>query len=64
MRQEVPVIRGSLGSPAGFGGVCVAHRFSFLCCVYFCSFVFIRAVSCVPNVASFSGLSTLDCSFS
>ena len=32
-----------------FGGVCVAHLFSFLCCVC------LRPVSCVPNVSSFSG---------
>jgi hypothetical protein len=39
-----------------FGGVCVVHRFSFLCCV-FC-FACLRPVSCVPNVVSVSGLSS------
>ena len=34
----------------------------FLVCVFFC-FVCLRPVSCVPNVASFSGLSTLYCLF-
>ena len=33
-----------------------------LCCD-FC-FVFRRLMSCVPNVASFSGLSIFDCPFS
>ena len=33
----------------------------FLCCVVF--FVSLRPVSCVPNVASFSGLSIIDCPF-
>jgi hypothetical protein len=30
--------------------------------VFLC-FVYLRSVSCVPNVASFSGLSVLDCHF-
>ena len=46
-----------------FGGVHVGHRSSFLCCVVFLCFVYLRSVSCVPNVASFSGLSVLDCHF-
>jgi hypothetical protein len=33
----------------------VAHHFSFLCCVVFVSFVWLRPVSCVPNIASVSG---------
>ena len=36
-----------------FGGIRVAHRFSFLCCV----FLFCLSSSCV------SGLSILDCPF-
>ena len=43
-----------------FGGIRAAHRFNFLYC--FC-FVCLRPVSCVPNVASFSGLSIRDCPF-
>ena len=44
-----------------FGRVCVVHLFSFLCYI-FC-FVCLRHVSCVPNVASVSGLFILDCPF-
>ena len=40
--------------PRFFGRVCVVHLFSFLCYI-FC-FVCLRPVSCVPNVASVSGL--------
>jgi len=43
----------------GFGGVRNAHRFSFLCCDVFL-FVCRRPVSCMPNVASISGLPVLD----
>jgi hypothetical protein len=32
-----------------------------LCCVFY--FVCLHPVSCVPNVASFSGFSILDCPF-
>ena len=46
-----------------FCGVHVRHLSSFLCCVVFLCFVYLRSVSCVPNVASFSGLSVLDCHF-
>ena len=53
-------LRGRLHSPAVFGGVRVAHPFSFLCCVFFC-FVCPRPVSCVPGVASFSASAILDC---
>ena len=59
--QELLIIREHLGSPPVFGGVRVAHRFSFLCCV-FC-FVCLGPVSCVINVASVSGLFILDYSF-
>jgi hypothetical protein len=41
-----------LGSPPVIDGVGAAHQFSVLCCVVF----LIRPVSCVPNVASVSGL--------
>jgi hypothetical protein len=56
--QELLVFCGRLGSPPDFRGVCVAHRFSFLC-LCFC-FVCLRSVLCVPNVASFLGLPILD----
>jgi hypothetical protein len=45
------------GFNAVFGGINAAYLFSFLC------FVCLRAVSCVPSVASRSGLSILDCPF-
>ena len=54
-------LRQLLDSPPDFWWVRVAHLFSFLCCV-FC-FVFLRTVSCAPNVASVSGLSILDCPY-
>ena len=44
------------GSPPVYGEVRVVHLFSFLYCV-----VCLCPVSCVPNVASVSGLSILDC---
>ena len=52
---------GHLVSPPVFGGVSVAPVFSFLCAVI--CFVCRRPVSCVPNVASVSGLSIFDCPF-
>jgi hypothetical protein len=42
-----------------FGKARIAHLFSFLCCVFV--FVGLRRVLCLPNVASFSGLSILEC---
>ena len=60
-RQELLGLHGHLGSPPVFGGVYVAHIFSFLYCVI--CFACLRPVSCVPNISSFSGLSILDCSF-
>ena len=48
-------LREHLVSPPVFGGIRVARLFSFLCCI-FC-LVCLRPVTCVPNVASFSGLS-------
>jgi hypothetical protein len=65
---------GAWVHPPVLCGVHIAHLFSFLCCV-FVLFVFIlclvypmlpvsrdclHPVSCVPNVASFSGLSILN----
>ena len=46
--------------------VCLCVVVSNTCCVvFFCNgFVCLYLVSCVPNVASFSGLSILDCPFS
>ena len=44
-----------------FGKARIAHLFSFLCCVFV--FVGLRHVLCLPNVASFSGLSIHDCLF-
>ena len=52
-KQELFTLREHAGSPPICGGVRVAHRFSFLCCVF--SFACFRPVSCVPNVASVSG---------
>jgi hypothetical protein len=43
-----------------FGGVSVAHLFSFLCCVFFCFCLVFVLCLVYPNVASFSGLSILD----
>ena len=41
----------------------VAHHFvNFLSCVFVC-FIFLRSVSCVPNVACVSGLSILGAPF-
>ena len=50
-RQELLALCGCMGSPTVFGGVRVAHRSSFLCCVF--QFVCLRPVSCVPNVCQF-----------
>jgi len=60
-KQKLLTLHNHLGSPPVFGGVGVAHLFSFLCCV-FC-FVCLLPVSCVPNIASCSGLSILCWSF-
>jgi hypothetical protein len=41
-----------------FGGVRVAHLFSFLCCVVSVSlFVYVRPVPCIPNVNNVPGYS-------
>jgi hypothetical protein len=60
-RQGLLTLHVHLDSTPVFGEVRVAHLLSFLCCVFY--FVCLRPVSCVPNVARFSGLSILDCSF-
>jgi len=48
-----------------FGGVRVAHLFSFLCCMclFLCLFCFccLLLLSCVSNVADVSGLSIRNC---
>ena len=57
-RQELLALRGCLGSPRfWWGPFCSPFMFSavFLCCL--------RPVSCVPFIASFSGLSILVCHF-
>jgi hypothetical protein len=49
-----------------FGGVRVTYLFSFLYYVVLCFlfvFVFVLSSSCVPNIASVSGLFILDCPF-
>jgi len=48
--------------PLGFGEVLVAHFFCVVFCL-FCRCVCLPHVSCVPIVASVSGLSILDCPF-
>jgi hypothetical protein len=55
--QEQLTFREYMGSHSVVGGVRVAHIISFLCCVC------LGPDSCVPNVASFSGLSNIDCPF-
>jgi len=53
----------SQNAPPVFGGVRVAHLFCFLCCVVLLYFVCLCPVSCVPNVASVSGLPNIDYPF-
>jgi hypothetical protein len=58
-KQELLSVHDHLGFHLWFlMGVCVAHLFSFLCCVL--CFVCLCPVSCMSNVASVSGLSILD----
>ena len=47
----------SVSSKSSYDGVCVAHLFIVLGCVVYLCFVSLRLVSCVPSVASVSGLS-------
>ena len=54
--------------PRFHGGVSVVHIFSFYCCrvLYCCFFSLcfrVRPMSCIPNIASCSGLSVSDCPF-
>ena len=60
-QQEVLTLCEHMGSPPVFGEGCIAHLFSFLCCVI--CFACLRPVSCVTNVASVSGLSIADFPF-
>ena len=62
-RQELLTLREHLGSPPVFGGVCVAHLFSFLRSVVFLRLVCLRPVSSVSDVVNVSGLSMLDYPF-
>ena len=59
-RQELLTLRENLGSPSDFWRVRSAHLIFSWCCV--CVFVCVP-FSCLPNVASVSGLSILDCPF-
>ena len=64
-KKQVPLtLCLHLGSPSVFGGVSVAHHFWFLGCVVFLFCLVRHVVSCVPTVASVSGLFILDCLFS
>jgi len=60
-KQELLTLREHQGSPLVFVGVCIAHLLVF--CVVFLSFVCLRSVSCVANVASASIWYILDCLF-
>ena len=62
-RQEMLALRENLVSPPIFGGVHIAQCLGFLYRVVFLCFVCLRHVSCVPNVASVSGLFILECAF-
>jgi len=53
MEQELPTLCEPLSTPPVFCGIRAAHLFSFL--YVGC----LRSVSCVPNVASVSGLTIL-----
>ena len=58
-KPELITVCQHLGSCPVFGVVRVAHLYSLMCCV----FLFCLSSSCVPFVASFSGLSILDYPF-
>jgi formate hydrogenlyase subunit 3/multisubunit Na+/H+ antiporter MnhD subunit len=55
-KRERLTLREHIRSSSVFGGVRVAHGFSFLCCVAILCFVCLRPVSCLPHVDSVSGL--------
>ena len=59
LSDESHGLHDHMGSHPIFGVVRVAHRFIVRCWVV--CFVYLRPTSCVPNVASFSGFSMLDC---
>jgi hypothetical protein len=63
-KQELFALCEGLGSPPFFilyCGVRIAHLFNvLLCCVVVFCYVCLCLVSCVPNVASVSGLSIFD----
>lgn len=56
-RQKLFTLRKHKGSAPVFGRVSVPYLFSFQC------FVFLRFVTCMPNVTSVSGLFVLYCPF-
>ena len=58
-RQKLLTLREHLGSPSVFGGVRVAHLFSFLCHVLFV----LRPVHCMPGVVSVPELTIVDSPF-
>ena len=60
-RKELFTLRDNLISRLVLGGVRVADRFSFLCCVMFLCLAGFHPLICVPNGASISGLSIFDC---
>jgi hypothetical protein len=55
-RQELLTLHEHLGLLPVFGGVCVAHLFNFLFWVFCFVCLCFGLMSCVPYVASFSGL--------
>jgi hypothetical protein len=61
--RELLTLRVHMISPTGFGWVFLRTLFNLMCCVIFLCIACLRHVSCVPNVASFPGLSILDCPF-
>ena len=60
-KQELLTLREQLGSPPVFDGSVLLIFLAF--CVVLFFFVGLNHVPCVPNVASFSGLSILDCPY-
>ena len=46
-RQELLTLREHMSSPLVFGGVCVAHLFSFLCCPITCLYVLCSVMWCL-----------------
>ena len=57
-----------MGSMLGVAGTWIQHKFLvgyllFISLVFCVVLLFCLSSSCVPNIASFSGLSILDCAF-